>query len=118
MSCDQRKRREHSSRKEISFATTGHVRPSPNSRNAVTPCPPSTLSRLYRLEAQACRIEHQNIVMVTDFVEDEHGRLLYVMEFLEGPTLAQRLEVGTMPVARVLPLVTQPEADAKRLLVQ
>jgi serine/threonine-protein kinase len=59
-------------------------------------------------EARAVnRIQHENIVQITDFAsEDEH--VYCVMEFLEGRTLADlQTQVGAVPLDQVLPVAIQ-----------
>ena len=59
-------------------------------------------------EARAVnRIEHENIVQITDFaIEEQH--VYCVMEFLEGQTLAEvQTKLGRVPVARALHIAIQ-----------
>jgi serine/threonine-protein kinase len=52
----------------------------------------------------AARLDHPHIVRLHEF--DEHdGRLYYTMEYLEGGTLAQRLQAGPVPAAQAARLV-------------
>jgi len=62
----------------------------------------------FRQEAQAAsRIEHENVVDVLDFGEDDGG-LYYVMELLEGRTLAKLMrQDGPLPLPRALGLLEQ-----------
>ncbi|MCC7381553.1 MAG: serine/threonine protein kinase [Deltaproteobacteria bacterium] len=54
------------------------------------------------------RIAHENIVEITDFVEDSSGRSYIVMELLAGETLSARLErVGPLSVERAIPIGLQ-----------
>jgi eukaryotic-like serine/threonine-protein kinase len=63
----------------------------------------------FRQEAQAAsRIDQENVVQVVDFGEDQGGDLYYVMELLEGRTLAQLMrEEGPLAVPRALALLEQ-----------
>jgi hypothetical protein len=56
----------------------------------------------FRQEARAiARITHPNICTLHDLVEDGSATFL-VMEYVEGPTLAQRLEDGPLPLSIAL----------------
>ena len=58
-------------------------------------------------EARAVNhIRHDNIIDVTDFIESD-GVSAYVMELLEGQSLATLVELGALPVARVLDVAGQ-----------
>jgi serine/threonine protein kinase len=66
----------------------------------------------FRLEAEMLgRLVHPNIVTVHDFGEldgPNRGRSYLAMELLDGPTLAQRMEVETrLPVGQVLEVAEQ-----------
>jgi serine/threonine-protein kinase len=51
----------------------------------------------FRAEGEAtARLRHPNVVQVHDFAECD-GRPYFVMEFLEGGTLSQRLQKGPLP---------------------
>ncbi len=69
---------------------------------------PELVSR-FRQEAQAAsRIHQENVVEVVDFGEDPGGDLFYVMEALEGRTLAQLMrDEAPLAVPRALLLVEQ-----------
>ncbi|NJR41663.1 MAG: protein kinase [Akkermansiaceae bacterium] len=64
---------------------------------------PEMLDR-FRVEARAVNeIHHENIVNISDFGRDDHGREYFVMEFLEGESLAldtpeRRSRFGPAPV--------------------
>lgn len=61
------------------------------------------------LEAQvASKIDHPNIVAITDFSEADAGNCFYVMEYLEGEDLGERVNrAGTLPLADCLSIVQQ-----------
>ncbi len=54
------------------------------------------------------KLNHTNIVKITDFIEDHNGIYL-IMEFAEGRTLDKIIgkEVGPIPYEKALPLFTQ-----------
>lgn len=63
-----------------------------------------------RLEAQACaRLNHPNIVRVTDFDRTPRGRPYFVMEYLPGQALSEEAEGrgGYLPVAEALDMTRQ-----------
>src|SRR5215475_6205623 len=65
-----------------------------------------TLQR-FRTEAQlAAQLSDANIARVYDFRDtDDDGQPYLVMEFVDGPTLAQILRDGPLPPARALDIV-------------
>ncbi|MDZ7268641.1 MAG: SUMF1/EgtB/PvdO family nonheme iron enzyme [candidate division KSB1 bacterium] len=64
--------------------------------------------RFYQEAQVAARIKHPNVVSVYDFGETADGLVYFVMEFLEGMSLGQRLSRhGPLPLDRVLELGTQ-----------
>src|SRR5512133_1532854 len=66
------------------------------------------LVRRFQQEAiAASQIGQENIVDVTDFGRTPQGSLYYVMEELEGGTLAEILEGGALPIPRALDLLVQ-----------
>lgn len=70
----------------------------------------SNLVDRMRLEAQACaRLNHPNIVRVTDFDRTPSGRPFFVMEYLPGRALSDEVEAlgGSLPVAKALDFVIQ-----------
>lgn len=63
-----------------------------------------------RLEAQACaKLNHPNIVRVTDFDRTPKGRPFFVMEYLPGRPLTDEVEArgGWLPVAEAVDVTRQ-----------
>lgn len=59
-------------------------------------------------EAQACSsIGHPNIVDVTDFGQSPDGTSYFVMEYLEGQTLGERIERGPIAIAEAIAIARQ-----------
>ena len=59
-------------------------------------------------EARAVnRINHENIVEITDFGEADHGLVYLVMEYVPGESLHQVLGRGPLPVVRALHIAQQ-----------
>ncbi|HET8733474.1 MAG TPA: serine/threonine-protein kinase, partial [Anaeromyxobacteraceae bacterium] len=68
----------------------------------------ASLVRRFFDEARAVNvIGHENIVGVYDLSRLPSGRYCYVMEYLEGETLAARLRRGRLPPAAVLDVLLQ-----------
>lgn len=64
--------------------------------------------RFYQEAQVAARIKHPNVVSVYDFGETAEGLVYFVMEFLEGMSLGQRIaKHGPLTLDRVLELGTQ-----------
>jgi len=62
----------------------------------------------FHQEARAVNsIRHENIVDIYDFGRDSDGRAFFVMEYLEGETLADRIRRGAMPWSEGLPVLEQ-----------
>lgn len=79
-----------------------------------------TIAERFRREAMACsRLQHENVVYVTDFGSDPELGLYLVMEFVDGPSLAQilrkekRLSLGR--AGRVFEQVCDAMSAAHRL---
>jgi len=62
--------------------------------------------RLAREARAAAVIQHANVVRVFDFVEED-GRLLIVMEYVEGETVRARLAAGPLPQQVAVELAAQ-----------
>jgi serine/threonine-protein kinase len=59
-------------------------------------------------EARAAnQINHEHIIDITDFGETEDGLVYLVMEYLEGRTLSDEIELGPFAPHRALRIVTQ-----------
>ncbi|MEZ4272802.1 MAG: tetratricopeptide repeat protein, partial [Myxococcota bacterium] len=53
------------------------------------------------------RLRHQNLVEITDFISDEHGKY-FVMELLEGESLGSlQVREGLLPLRRIMRIVLQ-----------
>ena len=64
---------------------------------------PRMIKRFEREARATCRIGHDNIVEITDFARDRRVGYYFVMEYLAGETLCERLrKLGPMPVARII----------------
>lgn len=73
---------------------------------------PDFVERFRREAVAAGRIEHPNVIYITDFGSMENGSLYLVMEFLEGIGLDQLLSRHVrLPLSRAIPILAQV-ADA------
>ncbi|HOX44316.1 MAG TPA: protein kinase [Myxococcota bacterium] len=64
---------------------------------------PSAVRRFFREARAVNQIRHENIVEITDFIEQEGGENYYIMELLEGVNLAEVLSAeGALPQDRIL----------------
>jgi serine/threonine protein kinase len=64
--------------------------------------------RRFEREAQsASRLNHPNIIGVTDFGRDASGQLFLVMEYVPGVALADALDSGPLPAPRAVSIVRQ-----------
>jgi tetratricopeptide (TPR) repeat protein len=65
-------------------------------------------ARRFEREAQsASRLDHPNIITVTDFGRTAEGALFLVMEFLAGTSLGAAIAAGPMPSGRALAIERQ-----------
>jgi len=69
---------------------------------------PGAVKRFF-VEARAVnQIKHENIIEITDFVEDDRGRNYYIMEHLEGHTLSEEIGAnGAMSARRAMGVAIQ-----------
>ena len=67
---------------------------------------PDRLARFQREARLLASLNHPNIAQIHGF-EDSGGVCALVMELVDGPTLADRLATGAIPVAETLPLAKQ-----------
>jgi serine/threonine-protein kinase len=66
------------------------------------------VARFSREARAASRLSHPHALSVTDFGEDEDGRVFLVMEYLNGKTLKEIIRnEGPLPLARVAEIVRQ-----------
>ena len=68
---------------------------------------PEILLRFEREAQIASKLGHPNIVTVHDFNVTPDGTPYLVLEYLQGQSLAERLEAGPMPVDSVMSIVRQ-----------
>ena len=62
------------------------------------------LTRMQHEARAAARVAHPNLVVLHDMGEDDAIGLYLVFEYVEGPTLKQRIAEGRMPTAEVVRL--------------
>jgi serine/threonine protein kinase len=67
----------------------------------------SAAERFLREARTAARVRHPNIVDVFDFGHMPDGRPYFVMELLEGESLADRVERGALPPGEVVSIARQ-----------
>ena len=66
-------------------------------------------------EARAVnRINHENIVEITDYGDTEDGRVFLVMEYIPGDSLLQRISRGALPPIDALEIASQVAAGLAR----
>ncbi|HEX2689367.1 MAG TPA: HEAT repeat domain-containing protein [Kofleriaceae bacterium] len=62
----------------------------------------------FHQEARAVNaIRHENIVDIYDFGRDRHGRVFFVMEYLEGEPLSARIRRGALLWSEAFPILEQ-----------
>jgi serine/threonine protein kinase len=76
-------------------------------RNRVIDRDPTAAQRFLREARTAARVHHANIVDVFDFGHLSDGRPYFVMELLEGESLADRVARGALPPADVVTIARQ-----------
>jgi serine/threonine protein kinase len=65
------------------------------------------VQQFFREARAACKIEHPNVVAISDFVADEQGHCYYVMEYVQGSTLVPHIEGGALTAPVALALASQ-----------
>jgi serine/threonine protein kinase/HEAT repeat protein len=65
------------------------------------------VERFYQEARAVNAIRHDNIVDVYDFGRDSHGRVYFVMEYLEGEPLSARIKRGALVWAEAFPILEQ-----------
>ena len=68
---------------------------------------PTSAQRFLREARTAARVRHPNIVDVFDYGTLPDGRPYFVMELLEGESLADRVDRGALPPAEVVTIARQ-----------
>jgi serine/threonine protein kinase len=76
-------------------------------RSKVVERDPTAGQKFLREARTASRVRHPNIVDVFDFGHMPDGRPYFVMELLEGESLADRVERGALPPAEVVVIARQ-----------
>lgn len=70
--------------------------------------PDSEKALRFRREAEICsRLTHPHIVSVTDWDTLDNGAAYFVMEFLDGESLADRMNQGPIPREQVMKILRQ-----------
>ena len=72
---------------------------------------PDRLARFQREAQVLASLNHPNIAQIHGIEEAEGTRAL-VLELVEGPTLADRIAKGPIPLDEALPIAKQPVAAA------
>jgi serine/threonine protein kinase len=69
---------------------------------------PQALERFFSEARAVNQIQHENIIEVTDFIQTDEGNTCYIMEILDGRSLAELLEsVGTPRQDKALRIALQ-----------
>jgi serine/threonine protein kinase len=70
---------------------------------------PNVVRRFFAEARAVNKIQHPNLVEITDFVEQDGSDNYYVMELLEGRTLAKVLDAqcGSLPLGRAVAIMMQ-----------
>jgi serine/threonine protein kinase len=76
-------------------------------RSKVVERDPTSAQRFLREARTAARVRHPNIVDVFDYGTLPDGRPYFVMELLEGESLADRVDRGALPPAEVVTIARQ-----------
>ena len=76
-------------------------------RSKVVERDPTAAQRFLREARTAARVHHANIVDVFDYGTLPDGRPYFVMELLEGESLADRVDRGALPPAEVVTIARQ-----------
>jgi serine/threonine protein kinase len=76
-------------------------------RSKVVERDPTAAQRFLREARTAARVRHPNIVDVFDYGTLADGRPYFVMELLEGESLADRVDRGALPPAEVVTIARQ-----------
>jgi serine/threonine protein kinase len=76
-------------------------------RSKVVERDPTAAEKFLREARTASRVRHPNIVDVFDFGHMPDGRPYFVMELLEGESLADRVSRGALPPAEVVTIARQ-----------
>ncbi len=64
----------------------------------------SARERLIREARAQARVQHPNVAHIY-FVGEDHGRLYFAMEYIDGQTLAEKVAAGPLPVEDALAIV-------------
>jgi serine/threonine protein kinase/HEAT repeat protein len=65
------------------------------------------VERFYQEARAVNAIHHENIVDIYDFGRDAFGRVFFVMEYLEGEPLSQRIGRGALTWSQAFPILDQ-----------
>ena len=65
------------------------------------------VERFYQEARAVNSIRHENIVDIYDFGRDPHGRVFFVMEYLEGEPLSARIRRGAVTWPEAFPILEQ-----------